>query len=79
MKKEQKQLLYEIIKLKMQLFFLHMSDHLNMSDYALRDKLSSEKYKLEQRYNKKYGELPKWRHIEDVQNMQKQLEKELNE
>ena len=52
MKKEQKQLLYEIIKLKMQLFFLHMSDHLNMSDYALRDKLSSEKYKLEQRYNK---------------------------
>lgn len=75
MSKEQQQLLYEIVKWRINAFYNDMKDHWNASDSAIADKCSANIFKLENQYKELYGDLPDWQSIDDIFNARDELKK----
>lgn len=74
----QKELLYEIVCLHSQRFFLAMEDRWGDREYELDDIWRLELMKLEKQYKLKYGDLPDWGNsIEKIWEIKAELKEEL--
>ena len=77
MENDRRNLLYTICKLHLQKFNLNMKDTWDMlSDSNLSIELNHTLRNREKEYKEKYGELPQWKTIDEVQTIIKQLEGE---
>ena len=77
MKKEQKALLYNILRTETQLFYLACKDHWNSADWAKDAELNKQYNTLEKEYTAEYGDLPKLQYHEDVVELMENLKKDL--
>ena len=78
MSREEKELLYQIASWRSKEFYNRMEDHWQIANYRLADKCDQMIKTLEKEYTEKYGELPKWRYINDVWKTMNELREELD-
>lgn len=78
MKKEQKSLLYNILRTDVQMFYLACKDFWSSADYAKNTELNQKYDSLKKEYNTKYGDLPELQYHEDVVKLMQDLEKDID-
>lgn len=76
MKKEQKILLYNILHVETQLFYLACKDSWSPADWAKDAELNKQYNTLEKEYTAKYGDLPKLQYHDDVVKLMNDLKKD---
>ena len=78
MTREQKELLRDIASWRSKDFYNEMEDHWTATNYYVSSQCSENIRKLEKEYKEKYGDLPEWKHIDDVFKALRELREELD-
>ena len=78
MSTEQKELLLQIVDVKISNFNNDMIDHWKPENFRLSDFYNQSICRLESQYKELYGDLPEWKYIDDVVACRDSLRKELN-
>lgn len=78
MTREQKELLYEIASWHSKDFYNEMEEPWTATNYYLSNQCNIVISKLEKEYKEKYGDLPEWKHIDDVFKALHELREELD-
>ena len=73
---EQKEMLYELAQWHNKEFYNRMIDHWDFKDYTFSMRCAENIKRLEDDYQRLYGELPQWKSINDVWDTIKELEPE---